>query len=92
MGLTSADQRAELLRIAQLAAKQTSFARQLAQAPTLISRQRSQQSSIQDLAGLGFRLSIGELRPPLVELTAAQSKGLIADLDQRGFSMPGLKD
>ena len=51
MGLTTGDQRAELLRIAQLAAKQTSFARQLAQAPTTIGRLRSQQSAIQDLAG-----------------------------------------
>ena len=30
------------------------------------------------------------VRPPLVELTAEQSRGLIADLDARGFTMPGL--
>jgi 4-hydroxy-tetrahydrodipicolinate synthase len=30
------------------------------------------------------------LRPPLVELTAAQGKSLIAELDARGFDMPGL--
>jgi 4-hydroxy-tetrahydrodipicolinate synthase len=30
------------------------------------------------------------VRPPLVELTAAQSTALMADLDQQGFSMPGL--
>jgi 4-hydroxy-tetrahydrodipicolinate synthase len=31
------------------------------------------------------------VRPPLVELTAEQSKSLIADLDARGFTMPGLR-
>jgi len=31
------------------------------------------------------------VRPPLVEVDAAQSKALIADLDQCGFSMAGLK-
>lgn len=51
MGLTTADQRGELLRIAQLATKQTSFGRQLAQAPTALDRLRSTQSSVQDLAG-----------------------------------------
>jgi 4-hydroxy-tetrahydrodipicolinate synthase len=30
------------------------------------------------------------VRPPLVELTAAQAEGLVADLDRAGFSMPGL--
>ena len=30
------------------------------------------------------------MRPPLVELTAAQSKSLAAELDARGFDMPGL--
>jgi dihydrodipicolinate synthase/N-acetylneuraminate lyase len=30
------------------------------------------------------------VRPPLVELTPAQSAALIADLDAWGFSMPGL--
>jgi 4-hydroxy-tetrahydrodipicolinate synthase len=32
------------------------------------------------------------MRPPLVELTAAQSKSLIAELDARGFAMPGLAE
>lgn len=31
------------------------------------------------------------VRPPLVEVDAEQSKALIADLEQCGFSMPGLK-
>jgi 4-hydroxy-tetrahydrodipicolinate synthase len=31
------------------------------------------------------------VRPPLVEVNAEQSKALIADLEQCGFSMPGLK-
>jgi 4-hydroxy-tetrahydrodipicolinate synthase len=30
------------------------------------------------------------VRPPLVELTAAQTESLIADLDRAGFRMPGL--
>jgi 4-hydroxy-tetrahydrodipicolinate synthase len=30
------------------------------------------------------------LRPPLVELTAAQTKSLTAELDARGFEMPGI--
>ena len=32
-----------------------------------------------------------KVRPPLVELTADQTKSLIADLDARGFTMPGLR-
>jgi len=32
------------------------------------------------------------LRPPLVELNAEQKAGLIADLDKRGFKMPGLAE
>jgi 4-hydroxy-tetrahydrodipicolinate synthase len=32
------------------------------------------------------------MRPPLVELSAAQSRSLIAELDARGFDMPGLAD
>jgi 4-hydroxy-tetrahydrodipicolinate synthase len=32
----------------------------------------------------------GTVRPPLVEVNAEQSKALIADLEQAGFSMPGL--
>ncbi|MBI5910317.1 MAG: dihydrodipicolinate synthase family protein [Betaproteobacteria bacterium] len=31
------------------------------------------------------------VRPPLVEINAEQSKALIADLEQCGFTMPGLK-
>jgi hypothetical protein len=31
------------------------------------------------------------VRPPLVEVTAEQSKALIADLEQCGFAMLGLK-
>jgi 4-hydroxy-tetrahydrodipicolinate synthase len=31
------------------------------------------------------------VRPPLVELTPEQSRSLIADLDARGFTMPGLR-
>ena len=31
------------------------------------------------------------VRPPLVELTADQTRSLIADLDARGFTMPGLR-
>jgi 4-hydroxy-tetrahydrodipicolinate synthase len=30
------------------------------------------------------------LRPPLVELAPAQSKALMAELEARGFDMPGL--
>lgn len=32
------------------------------------------------------------VRPPLVELTADQKAGLIADLEKRGFAMPGLAE
>jgi len=32
------------------------------------------------------------VRPPLVELTADQSKGLIAELEKRNFQMPGLAE
>jgi len=32
-----------------------------------------------------------KVRPPLVELTPEQNRGLIADLDARGFTMPGLR-
>jgi 4-hydroxy-tetrahydrodipicolinate synthase len=32
-----------------------------------------------------------KVRPPLVELTVAQAKSLISDLDVRGFTMPGLR-
>jgi 4-hydroxy-tetrahydrodipicolinate synthase len=33
----------------------------------------------------------GTVRPPLVELTPEQSRSLVADLDARGFTMPGLR-
>jgi 4-hydroxy-tetrahydrodipicolinate synthase len=32
------------------------------------------------------------VRPPLVELTAEQTKSLINDLDRAGFTMPGLRE
>jgi 4-hydroxy-tetrahydrodipicolinate synthase len=32
-----------------------------------------------------------KVRPPLVELTAEQSRSLIAELDARAFTMPGLR-
>jgi len=32
------------------------------------------------------------VRPPLVELTAAQTSNLLAELDKRGFAMPGLAE
>jgi 4-hydroxy-tetrahydrodipicolinate synthase len=34
----------------------------------------------------------GRVRPPLVELTADQKAGLIAELEKRGFAMPGLAE
>jgi 4-hydroxy-tetrahydrodipicolinate synthase len=34
----------------------------------------------------------GTVRPPLVELTPEQSKSLIAELEARGFDMPGLAE
>jgi hypothetical protein len=51
MGLVTGDQRGALLELAARAAKRTSFARQLAQAPTLQGRVRAQQSAIENLAG-----------------------------------------
>jgi 4-hydroxy-tetrahydrodipicolinate synthase len=32
------------------------------------------------------------VRPPLVELTAAQTSNMLAELDKRGFTMPGLAE
>src|SRR5262249_55863781 len=32
------------------------------------------------------------MRPPLVELTPAQTQSLVAELDTRGFEMPGLAE
>jgi 4-hydroxy-tetrahydrodipicolinate synthase len=32
------------------------------------------------------------MRPPLVELTAAQNQSLVTELDARGFAMPGLAE
>jgi 4-hydroxy-tetrahydrodipicolinate synthase len=43
------------------------------------------------IAHYGGDASWATVRPPLVELTQAQRASLVADLDQAGFSMPGLK-
>ena len=43
------------------------------------------------IAHYGGDAAWAKVRPPLVELTPEQSKGLIADLDARGFTMPGLR-
>ena len=43
------------------------------------------------IAYYGGDASWATVRPPLVELTGEQAKGLIADLDARKFTMPGLK-
>jgi 4-hydroxy-tetrahydrodipicolinate synthase len=42
------------------------------------------------IAHYGNDAAWSKVRPPLVELTAEQSRSLIADLDARGFTMPGL--
>ena len=44
------------------------------------------------IAHYGGDAAWSTVRPPLVELTPEQSRGLIADLDARGFTMPGLRD
>ena len=43
------------------------------------------------IAHWGGQAGWATMRPPLVELDAAQSAALIADLEQAGFSMPGLQ-
>jgi 4-hydroxy-tetrahydrodipicolinate synthase len=43
------------------------------------------------IAHYGGDASWGTVRPPLVDLTPEQSKALVAELDQRAFTMPGLK-
>jgi 4-hydroxy-tetrahydrodipicolinate synthase len=43
------------------------------------------------IAHYGGDAAWATVRPPLVELTPEQSRALIADLDARGFSMPGLR-
>ncbi|MBM4440102.1 MAG: dihydrodipicolinate synthase family protein [Candidatus Rokubacteria bacterium] len=43
------------------------------------------------IAHYGGDATWATVRPPLVELTAEQVKGLIADLDAKKFTMPGLK-
>jgi 4-hydroxy-tetrahydrodipicolinate synthase len=43
------------------------------------------------IAHYGGDAAWATVRPPLVELTAEQSRSLIADLDARGFTMPGLR-
>ena len=42
------------------------------------------------IAHYGRDASWTTVRPPLVDLTAEQAKGLVAELDQRKFTMPGL--
>ena len=46
----------------------------------------------QAVAHWGGDAAWAKVRPPLVELSAEQAKSLIADLEQKGFSMPGLKN
>ena len=43
------------------------------------------------IAHYGGDAAWSKVRPPLVELTKEQSTSLIADLDARGFTMPGLR-
>jgi len=43
------------------------------------------------IAHYGGDAAWAKVRPPLVELTPEQNGGLIADLDARGFTMPGLR-
>ena len=43
------------------------------------------------IAHYGGDASWSTVRPPLVELTPQQRTSLAADLDQAGFTMPGLK-
>ena len=43
------------------------------------------------IAHYGGDAAWAKVRPPLVELTPEQNRGLIADLDARGFTMPGLR-
>ena len=43
------------------------------------------------IAHYGGDASWATVRPPLVELTPQQKTSLAADLDQAGFTMPGLK-
>ena len=43
------------------------------------------------IAHYGGDAAWSKVRPPLVELTEAQATALIADLDARGFTMPGLR-
>ena len=42
------------------------------------------------IAHYGGDAAWSKVRPPLVELTAEQSRSLVLDLDARGFTMPGL--
>jgi 4-hydroxy-tetrahydrodipicolinate synthase len=43
------------------------------------------------IAHYGGDASWVTVRPPLVELTSEQSRALVTELDQRNFTMPGLK-
>jgi 4-hydroxy-tetrahydrodipicolinate synthase len=43
------------------------------------------------IAHYGGEAAWGTVRPPLVALTAEQSRALVSELDARGFTMPGLR-
>jgi 4-hydroxy-tetrahydrodipicolinate synthase len=43
------------------------------------------------IAHYGADAPWGTVRPPLVDLTPAQAKALVAELDQKNFTMPGLR-
>jgi len=43
------------------------------------------------IAHYGNDASWASVRPPLVDLTPAQAKALVAELDQKNFTMPGLR-
>ena len=43
------------------------------------------------IAHYGGDASWGTVRPPLVDLTPASTKALVAELDQKNFTMPGLR-
>ena len=75
MGLVTARLRTVLLDAADEAAKRTSFARQLAQAPTIPGRLLAQQESIRDLAG-----TVASGGTTAVPGTAAAKAKTIADV------------
>jgi 4-hydroxy-tetrahydrodipicolinate synthase len=43
------------------------------------------------IAHYGGEPAWATVRPPLVELTSEQGKALVTELDQRHFTMPGLR-